>query len=60
MTVWALIEKHGYTVATFRHQIDARQAQQWYREHYPHTTFSVMPRELIEVWIEPKNNKEKE
>lgn len=58
MTIWALIEKHGITVASYVNQCDAREAQQWYREHYPHTTFDVLPRELFEKWIEPQKGKE--
>lgn len=58
MIIWALIEKHGYTVASYVNQNDARLAQQWYREHYPHTTFDVLPRELFEKWAEPRKGEE--
>lgn len=56
MTVWALMERHGYTLATFVNHFDARRAQRWYREHYPHTTFDVLPRHLYEdgEWEEPQ------
>lgn len=53
MTIWCVVEKHGITLASFVNQIDARLCQQWYKEKYPESWFSVMPRELYEKW-EPK------
>lgn len=52
MEVWALVEKHGYTLHLFKNHADAYLAKVWYREHYPNNWYSVILKKVEEKWEE--------
>ena len=52
MMIWALVEKHGYTLGLFKNLDDAYLAKVWYEEHYSDNWYSVIPKEVKEKWEE--------